>query len=298
MHPVDALARLGGVARLSDLVRLTTRDRVRGACRNGLVVKVGRGRYALPTASAGLKAAASLSGHASHRSAAAAHGWEIGTQPEQPEVVVPRNRKVEPHRRHGVDLRWRDLDPHEKDGLVTSKHRTVIDCAKDLPFTEALAVADSALRHGDVDLDELARLAHRLPSTGRAQGLRVVEHASPLADNPFESMLRALALDVPGLEVRPQVWIEELGFRGRPDLVDVTRRIVIEAESFEFHGKRRALKHDCERYTGLTVRGWTVVRFAWEHVMFEQDYVRQALLALVGHPDGRAALTRSLLWTA
>jgi very-short-patch-repair endonuclease len=298
VHPVDALTRLGGVASTRDLVQLTTRDRIRGAVDKGLVLHVARGRYALPTASAGLKAAARLAGTASHRSAASAHGWELGTQPVRPEVVVPRNRKVEPARRHGVDLRWRDLEPHEVDGNITSTHRTVIDCARDLPFTEALAVADSALRHGDVDIDELAKRAHALPSTGRREALHVVEHASPLPANPFESVLRAIALDVPGLRVEPQVWIDDRGFRGRPDLVDRARRIVIEAESFEFHGRRKALKRDCERYTALTVRGWTVVRFAWEHVMFEQDYVRDALAILVGAPDARAALTSSLLWTA
>ncbi len=39
---------------------------------------------------------------------------------------------------------YRDLEEHEHDGVSTSKERTVIDCAKDLPFDRALAVADSA----------------------------------------------------------------------------------------------------------------------------------------------------------
>jgi very-short-patch-repair endonuclease len=94
------------------------------------------------------------------------------------------------------------------------------------------------------------------------------------------------------------VWIEERGFRGRPDLVDRSRRIVIEAESFEFHGKRKALKRDCERYTGLVVRGWRVVRFAWEHVMFEPDYVQDCLVALVDGLPERATLPPTLLYTA
>jgi very-short-patch-repair endonuclease len=173
----------------------------------------------------------------------------------------------------------------------------VIDCAKDLPFREALAIADSALRHGDVDHDELIKLATALPSTGRTQALEVVEAASPLADNPFESMLRGVALRVPGLEVEPQVWILERGWRGRPDLVDRRRRIVIEAESFEFHGRRKALTRDCERYTGLVVRGWRVVRFSWEHVMFEPDYVHDCLVALVDGLPERAALPPTLLYT-
>jgi very-short-patch-repair endonuclease len=181
---------------------------------------------------------------------------------------------------------------------VTSPHRTVLDCARDLPFREALAIADSALRHRDVDHDELVKRALELPTTGRSAALRVVGAATALAANPFESVLRAIALDVPGLHVEPQVWIVERGFRGRPDLVDRRRRIVIEADSYEFHGHRRALKRDCERYTGLVVRGWTVVRFAWEHVMFEPDYVRDCLVALVEGPVGHAALPPTLLYSA
>ena len=298
MHPVEALTRLGGTADTATLLRVTTRKRLLRARREGLVLHPTRGRYVLPTARDGIRAAAALSGTASHASAAAEHRWELGVPPDRPAVIVPRNRNVDPHRRAGVDVRWRDLEPHERHGHVTSPHRTVIDCAKDLPFREGLAIADSALRHGDVDHDELIKRAGALPSTGRTQALEVVQAATPLADNPFESMLRGLALRVPGLDVEPQVWILERGWRGRPDLVDRRRRIVIEAESFEFHGRRKALMRDCERYTGLVVRGWRVVRFSWEHVMFEPDYVHDCLVALVEGLPERAALPPTLLYTA
>ena len=43
------------------------------------------------------------------------------------------------------------------------------------------------------------------------------------------------------------------------------------------------------------IRGWTVVRFAWEDVMFEPEYVRDALTYLVTEPSERAALPPSLL---
>ena len=239
MHPVEALTRLGGAADHRTLLRVTSRRRLRTALTRGEIVKVGHGRYALPTADDGLQAAARLTGIASHLSAAAQHGWQLAHRPERPSIIVPRNRKLPPHRRSGVDVRWRDLAPHERDGLVTEPHRTVIDCAKDLPFAEAVAVADSALRNRDVDPEHLERLALALPSNGRTQALRVVTEATPLAANPFESVLRAVALDVPGLDLRPQVWIQERGFSGRPDLVDRERRLVVEAESFEFHGGAR-----------------------------------------------------------
>ena len=115
---------------------------------------------------------------------------------------------------------------------------------------------------------------------------------------PFESVLRAIALDVPGLDLRPQVAVSEAGWTGRPDLVDRERRIVVEAESFESQGRRAALRHDCERYTALVLLGWRVVRFAWEHVMFAPEYVAGCLRVLADparRTDGRVTLPRPAL---
>lgn len=106
-------------------------------------------------------------------------------------------------------------------------------------------------------------------------------HATPLAANPFESGLRQIALRVPGLNVVPQVTIREPQLQVRPDLVDLELRVVLEADSFEWHGGRRALAEDARRYNVLVVNGWLVLRFSWEDVMFDPDYVREVLVAVV-----------------
>lgn len=212
--------------------------------------------------------------------------------PEKPTITVPRNRKVEPRRRDGVELKWANLPPVDvwRD-RVTMPGRTVIDCAKSMPFDEALAIADSALRHRRVSKEQLTGLAEQVPTTGRAACLRVAREADGRAANPFESVLRAISLDVDGIRLEPQVVINEPGLWVRPDLVDVNRRIVVEADSFEWHGKRKALKRDCERYNGLARRGWVILRFAWEHVMFEPTYVAECLAATVlQRPNRRATL--------
>ena len=94
-------------------------------------------------------------------------------------------------------------------------------------------------------------------------------------------MLRAISLDVAGLSVVPQVTIRERGLTARPDLVDEGLRIVLEADSFEWHGGRSALTRDARRYNLLVVNGWLVLRFAWEQVMHEPGYVREVLVAAV-----------------
>jgi very-short-patch-repair endonuclease len=242
-----------------------------------------------------VRAAAALNGVVSHASAAACHGWEMKRAAARPTVTVPRNRKVAAVRRAGVDVKWRDLPPEQvvPPGL-TSPARTVVDCARCLPFDEALAIADSALRHGDVTREELLALAGTVPSTGRRQALRVARDADGRAANPFESVLRAIALDVPGLCFEPQKRVREGSFVCWPDLVDDVRRVAAEADSFEFHGKRRLLKRDCVRYNALAVRGWLVLRFTWEHVMFEPAYIRRTLTEAAAwraqRPQRRAAL--------
>ncbi len=282
MEVVEALTRLGGVAEAPRLLSLTSRKRVATAIRRGEVLRDARGRYALPTADEARRAAGRLSGVVSGASAAAHHGWELKAPPPLPHVTVPAKRRVGPDRRRGVVLRWRDLDPDDVCDGVLRPAATFVDCAETLPFDEALAVADSALRHGGLTPARLETLAEQAPTRSRGRCRRVAREASGLAANPFESVLRAIALDVTGLDLVPQVVIEERGWTGRPDLVDVERRVVVEADSFEFHGHRAALRRDCERYNALVVRGWTVLRFSWEHVMFDAGYVRRSLTALAG----------------
>ncbi len=43
------------------------------------------------------------------------------------------------------------------------------------------------------------------------------------------------------------------------------------------HGRRRALKHDCERYNAFVVGDRLVARFSFEHVMLEPRYVQGVL---------------------
>lgn len=281
MDPVvDALTALGGVATRSGLVRATSRADVDRALRDGSVVALARGRYSLPVADRARQQAHALTGVLSLTSAALHHGWAVRTVPDKTHVTVPRKRKVSAARRSGVQLHYQDLLPEDVvDGIATSKVATLRDCVRLLPFAEALAVADSALRDGERTALTLAVAAVHGP--GRAQAQRIALSARAEAANAFESSLRAIALDVPGLGVEPQVLIRETEPWCRPDLVDRDLRIVLEADSFEWHGDRVALARDAKRYNLLVAAGWLVLRFAWEDVMFDPDYVAVVLRAVV-----------------
>lgn len=290
MSVVESLARLGGVATRAALIAVTSRLEVDHALAAGDVATLARGRYALPAADVARQEAHRLTAAVSRRSAAQLWGWELLRPPDAPEITVPRNRKVSAEQRSGVILRWGDLHSSELDDGVTTRARTLVDCLRGLPFDEALAVADSALRAG-FSSRLLRGLVAGAGGPGAAQMRRVARLATPEAANPFESGLRAIAVDVSGLHVRPQVSIYDPNFLGRPDLVDERLGIILEADSFEWHGSRAALRRDARRYDMFAVRGWLVLRFAWEDVMFDQQWVRSVLEAAVAERADRRCTT-------
>jgi very-short-patch-repair endonuclease len=247
----------------------------------------------VPVADRAWVAGSQLTGHVSHTSAALFWGWAVKTVPDAPHVTVPQHRTVSPARRDGMVVHYRDLAPDEiSDGWVTNPVRTVIDCCIDLPFDEALAVFDSSWRAG-LKPREVQLAALRLPRRKRDRVLAVARAADPRAANPFESVLRSIVTSVPGLNVEPQVPILDGAFYARVDLADQQLKLVIEADSLEFHGSRAAFDRDCRRYNGLVVRGWLVVRFTWTQVMFEPGLVAETMRALVDlrRPRGRSSGT-------
>lgn len=278
MDAVTALERLGGIADARSLLRLTTRRRVRRALREGLMAQGSRGRYVLPTASDAHAKAAELSAVVSLRSAAAHYGWELKTQPGVPELTIRRKRNLPAEQRKGVRLLWVDLPPDDLRQGVTTPLRTVIDCARHLPFDEALAIADSALRSGLVTRADFDGAFVQGGGAGSVR--RVLEAADGRATNAFESVLRALCL-LAGLDVVPQLGLDLGTGTIHPDLVDLARKVALEADSWTFHTGRKAHRRDCARYNLLVLRGWRVLRFTWEQVMHDQPYVRWVLAELV-----------------
>ena len=274
MTPSDVIRMFGGVLEYAVLTELVTRRDIAAALAAGDIVRLRRGRYALSSEGARATAVAA-GGTASHLSAALHHGWKVKHVPDRPTITVPRNK---PRPAVDADLRWGTVRPDERSHGFTRPIRTVIDCARTCPYDEALSVADSALRSGVVTREELLRAAAGSPRTGRTKAITVITRADGRAANPFESCTRAICHGVDGLSVEPQVWV---GGVGRVDLADRRLRIFIECDSYEFHSNRTALRKDIRRYTEGARRDWVVLRFTWEQVMSQPDYVRGVLVDVV-----------------
>jgi very-short-patch-repair endonuclease len=258
-YAVDVLRVRGGRATWQELMAHCTQHELRRALARGEVLQVGRGRYALPEQHPSRELAAAAGGVLSHLSAAVHHGLAVLHRPSLVHVTVPRDahRACPP----GVVLHRADVPPDDRDRLATGVLRTVLDCAATLPFAEGLAVADSALREG------LVRPEH-LQEEAAGQHRRGAAAAHGDAANPFESALRAVLLDAGLSTFVPQQPIAlASGVVVHADLGDPRRRVAVEADSFEHHGSRAALREDCRRYDEMLRVGWTPLRFAWEHVL-------------------------------
>lgn len=266
---VAALTELGGVAPHQPLVAATSRRRLRTALTRGRVVRLGFNRYALPPDDRARDLALKYGGHLSHLSAARHWGWAVKFVPERPQLLIPDP----PPAAHAL-AEVTSRGAGEVEGWATSRIQTVLDCAADLPFDEALAVADSALRTGDLSRDEL-RAA--LPPDAGEDVRRVVEYADRRAANPFESCLRAICIEI-GHPVVPQ-WAITVrgGVEVHADLANPFLGIAIEADSWAWHAGRSAHERDCDRYNWLVEAGWLVLRFYWQQVMHAPHVVADVI---------------------
>ncbi len=273
------LAREGGRATYGELVAATSRRRVAAALKSGEVERAARGVYVRPGKFADHRAAIAYDGVLSHTSAA--EYWELPllAAPDLPHVTVPPTR----HRRSGPPavLHWAAIDPKDLPVRTTSLVRTVMDCARTLPFGEGLAIADNSLTKGNIIRSDLVAAAARMRGPGTPKARRVAAAANAWSASFLESVLRALLLEagIEGFEL--QVVIVSGSFQARVDLGHRQLRIAIEADGYEFHGGRRDFAADCRRYDELVAAGWLVLRFTYEQVLSNPDWVVTTIRAAI-----------------
>lgn len=266
----DLLARLGGRATFGQLTRAVPRRELAAAVRSGAVVRLMKGVYALPGPATAKRVAIAYNGAVSYQSAAVAWELPLLAAPEKPHITVPAKRRPRPG--PPAVLHWAAISPSDQQRRLTSLLRTVLDCARILPFGQALAVADAGLaRKLNRPLLLAATASMRGPGSKNAREVAAV--ATGASESFLESMLRALVVQA-GLEgFEPQVVVERGRFRARVDLGHRLAKIAVEAEGYEFHGSSGDFAADCRRYDELVAAGWQVLRFTYHQVVFEPEWV-------------------------
>jgi very-short-patch-repair endonuclease len=261
----------GGCATFAELVKATSRRQLAAAVEQGVVERLARGIYARPGRSVDWRTAVAYDGVVSHLTAADAWDLPLLVLPEKPHITVPTKRR--PRTGPPAILHWAPIAPGDLPSRMTSLVRTVVDCARVLPFGEALAVADAALASGLTRRNQLIAAAEAMRGPGRPNARRVTAAAIGIADSFLESMLRALLLEsgIDGFE--PQLLVEHGSFRARVDLGHPRARLALEAEGYQFHGARSDFAADCRRYDELVAAGWQVLRFTYEQVLSDPVWV-------------------------
>jgi very-short-patch-repair endonuclease len=271
LDAAEVVRKFGGTASSQQILQYSTQHSIRLALGSGALRRVARGRYALTETALAEQVAAATQGLVSHGSAAQHWKLEMLSPPDSAHVTVPPHARPRP--RTGATLHFADVPAVDDHGGVTSPVRTVLDCARELPLGEALSIADSALRIALVTPEDLIVAAHQRRGPGRRRIIQVVEAASALAANPFESGLRGIVIEA-GIEgFEPQCPIQLPSGKIYVDLGDWKRRIAFEADSYAFHMSPEALLKDCRRYNELISAGWLILRFGWQHVLLEAAWV-------------------------
>jgi len=127
-------------------------------------------------------------------SAARILGLEFLTAPPQEPVVVTSHDRTSRGRRSGYVVRSAALPEHHlrlRHGvLITSAARTVVDLAGELPFKDAVVLADSALRLGRASMRQLREV---LCDCSGWPGNRAAQDVVAFADKKSGSVLESVS---------------------------------------------------------------------------------------------------------
>lgn len=219
-----------------------------------------------------------------HLTAAAAYGWWLPEAPAHPVFAAMPAEEARP-RRPGLLVFRHPAPPdlHVVRGLrLTTPAETLLALARDLTPLDLVVLADSAVRQGDVTVEELSRVA-----TGtRRRGAPALRALLPLVDkrseSAWESVMRLLhgAADIP---VEPQqVLLDEVGrFVARADLwVRGTRRV----HEYDGGGHREPDVHEADlaRDRALSLARWERHGFTRRHLLQRGSAIISATDDLLG----------------
>lgn len=216
------------------------------------------------------------------RTAAVLWGFDLFVEPKAIEVVVPASRQSRAPK--GVALRRaRGAVAVDRSVLggeplrVLTPALTVADCAFTRPLREAVVIADSALRTGQVSVEELERVTASLAHHPQGRRLRrVMDLVDPASGSVLESLCRLLLVEH-GMWPESQVTLADPRGRaiGRVDFLFRDQRLVVECDGRRWHDPEDARGRDRTRDNELERAAWRLVRVTWYDVVHRPEYVIQ-----------------------
>jgi very-short-patch-repair endonuclease len=181
---------------------------------------------------------------------------------------------------------WHSMPPADDiclfNGLrVTSRARTVVDCALLLREPQAVELLDLALVRRWVTLEMIAQQIRR--RTGKRGVRRLVRLMRLVADGTRSAAERLLSElfrehKVTGWKANEPLFDDD-GLIGEGDFVFRRAKLVVEADGLAFHSDPKAFGRDRERQNRILKAGWKVLRFTWYDLRYRPDYVIKSVLA-------------------
>lgn len=277
-----------GVARWADLNAAgVSRADLDAALTSGELSRVAYGVYALQAADSWAVAAVTANGFVSHASAAIAWSLDVLKPPQKLHITLSPQLPAPPDC-HVHRVRHRDLAAitTREPFAMTTLRRTLIDCARTMPFREALVLIDSALRRPDLSRQDLHDVAATVRGPGAAAARRALLAGDGRSDSVGETLLRAAALEAgaPPPELQHQITLGSRHSGGSaridlawPDYKGRPTKIAVEHDESDADGVRRGtFDRDRERWLAMQDEGWTLRIFTYAHVTdrYEQTGAR------------------------
>ena len=210
--------------------------------------------------------------------------WEIpGARSSSVELWVPSAKRTVVdglvlHRGTRVDRadRWM-LGPIP----VTSAARTLIDLSARMEDDRLLAAMEDAFRRRIVTPERLVARVRALRNSGRPGTGRLAVLLEHRAGPALESQLEAkvwLLVQRTGLPLpKRQHWVSLPGGRYRLDFAWPDRRVALECDGWEHHGKRSAFAPDRARLAEFAAARWRVLPVTWNAISKEPARVERWL---------------------
>jgi hypothetical protein len=206
----------------------------------------------------------------------------VDEMPRVPEIISPKGAG---RARSGINVRRVVVDPRDRvirHGIpCTRPARTIVDCAHraGAAGTEALIMAADSKRLLDRRrLEELAEEGGR-PGIAHVRAIVTDDPEELRTQNELRMRRICRAAGVPApLCNQP---IEAGGRTFIPDFCWPEARLIVEADSWRWHGGRQASESDRDRDQILIIAGWRVVRFTRDQIRNHPEEVGTRLRALL-----------------
>ncbi|GAA2198953.1 hypothetical protein [Sinomonas flava] len=233
-----------------------------------------------------------------HSSAAILHGLSVWNPGPAIHVATTysgaRSSRSPDTQTHQLDLAPEDIvtAPGNEAVRLNSIVRTLVDCARFLPFEQAVVLGDSALHRRLVHLEDLRGAVLAASRRGRRRALAVLDALEPATESVGETRARLLMVMLGFARPVAQLRLSTAEGEYRADFAWPELMVIIE---FDGEGKYMdyaptpdVLLAERRRETLLMEQGWIFVRLRWAD-LDRPDEVRRRLAAAIARAARQSA---------